>query len=159
MNVFKQLDQFFPCGKDRLSGEVVSLQINLPEGGSIHWKRKAWYVNASVNAWHLHRGLCRDLTGSPFGRLCNQSQLRTLKRALAYWTMFAYLKNAQTGEQYLEINLKDYLWNVDRGPTVVLDDITMMLFSAQWVTMPGAPRKPPLEWQLFDYQWCSLEGI
>jgi hypothetical protein len=28
--------------------------------GNVTWKRKAWYVNASVNAWHLHRCLMRE---------------------------------------------------------------------------------------------------
>lgn len=103
-NIFKPLDQLFPCGEERRSGEVVSVQVivtlNNAIKGEMQWKRKAWHVNASVNAWHLHRGLCRELREDYSQYFTDSEQVRTAKNLLAIATMFSYENNWKCGEQY-----------------------------------------------------------
>lgn len=65
-NRFKYLDSYFPCGDERLFGEVVGISITASRSFVFNTheafvKRKQWYRNASVNAWHLHRAMCREL--------------------------------------------------------------------------------------------------
>jgi len=96
MNCFKALDSLFPTGAERLSGEVVSVQLAFDLTGlepfSLDWKRKAWYVNASVNAFHMHRGLVREflaLTGHELSKV----QSNAVKRQIALCVLNSYLSN------------------------------------------------------------------
>lgn len=101
-NVFKSLDAIFPCGKERLSGEVVGITVSFTQFGVLlgtaYWKRKAWYVNASVNAWHLHRGLCAEFRDD-YSKFCLDGCERALKRALGRAVMYSYLINNLSHEQ------------------------------------------------------------
>jgi hypothetical protein len=97
-NRFKNLDLLFPCGDQRLSGEVVGVTVQVLQRGSprgeMFWKRKSWFVNASVNAWHMHRGLCREFETDYSGFNCC-SEL-SVKRALGDIVLYAYLQNYAT---------------------------------------------------------------
>lgn len=109
-NIFKQLDTLFPCGKDRTSGEVVGVTLRVVTNGSLRgelfWKRKAWYVNASVNAWHLHRGLCRELNEDYSSWFAGKQQLATAKRLVALAVASSYIYNYQYDDQY-------FTWTLD----------------------------------------------
>lgn len=102
MNRFISLDQIFPCGKDRKSGEVVGINLQLngvtSEPLFFHWKRKAWYVNASVNAFHMHRGMCREIK-SVTSSLMSRSVQRELCRTVGDMIEFSYRSNAKTDRQ------------------------------------------------------------
>lgn len=105
-NQFKALDDFFPCGTARSSGEVVSITANMYQNsickGRVSGKRKAWYVNASVNAFHLHRHLCAELRALPWFSSIPQTQQRQLKKTLACLVWLSYLTNHKTDHQYFE---------------------------------------------------------
>jgi len=112
-NVFKPLDRVFPCGKDRVGGEVVSITVSISDGptfrGEISWKRKAWYVNASVNAWHLHRNLCRELRENFSQYFTGRESIATAKKLLALGVASCYLRNEKSDQQYfsLVLNVQD----------------------------------------------------
>jgi hypothetical protein len=102
MNPFTSLDLMFPCGAERFSGEVVSLTVLFSDSVdefSLTWKRKAWYVNASVNAWHLYRGLISEFKSSLIGLRLSSRQQREVNRVICSLVMNAYLANNQTGNQ------------------------------------------------------------
>lgn len=113
MNQFKALDNLFPCGKDRLFGEVVSINVLVSLEGiepfNLNGKRKAWYVNASVNAWHLHRHLCKELSRNLYwirnGSLVSRQEVRSLKRGLSDLVRTAYFVNYSNGTQGFEFRL------------------------------------------------------
>lgn len=117
MNQFLALDNLYPCGADRFSGEVVCVHINvfampLGEGSnsfSLSAKRKQWYVNASVNAWHLHRALCRELSvainASGNHDAIPSRQLREAKSLLARAVEYSYRDNHATDTQFYEFDL------------------------------------------------------
>jgi len=117
MNQFKHLDSVFPCGKDRTFGEVVNIGIHVYLDGTfrgdISWKRKAWYVNASVNAWHLHRGLCRELRDLVSHQVM-RSALEDAKKELAYCVYASYWINSATHTQGFS-----YSMDIRNGRTVV----------------------------------------
>lgn len=113
MNYFSDLDLFYPCGPNRVCGEVISIQVEIcrdqqsmadPDEGPrlavIHWKRKAWYVDASVNAFHLHRGLCREFREVSTYRTVrdiyshNPRDYKVITKLLARGTMLAYRLDA-----------------------------------------------------------------
>lgn len=108
MNQFKLLDSLFPCGAERLCGEVVGITVSFTALNSkrvFFGKRKAWYVNASVNAFHLHRQLCKELRDSAEVLGVKQSDVRHLKQILAQITLFSYRRNAMWEEQYHEFEI------------------------------------------------------
>lgn len=118
MNQFKSLDTLFPCGKDRLCGEVVSVSVHISlsdiESFFVSWKRKAWYVNASVNAFHLHRGLCKELSNRLDGLDVPPSAQKKLKKLLAVAVDFAYRREAvggEDGQQYYDFGLLQTVGN------------------------------------------------
>lgn len=114
MNQFKLLDSLFPTLPNRHSGEVVSLSVHVTVGdqsfGVISWKRKAWYVNASTNAYILHRSLCKELsenmgwfkTGPDAPFYPSQTLMRQAKKLLAIGVWNAYVLNHVSGDQYTE---------------------------------------------------------
>jgi hypothetical protein len=114
MNQFKALDQIFPCLPNRHAGEVVSVSVHLSIAdmnfGVASWKRKAWYVNASTNAFILHRKLCGEMTECldrfiPGPYACPQptpQQVRKAKKLLAIAVWNSYVYNALYGDQYTE---------------------------------------------------------
>lgn len=117
MNVFKSLDSLFPTGKARRYGEVVGVSLRIQTvtddlsrsaNCSLWFKRKAWYVNASVNAFHMHRGLIREFMSD---HACNfpKSAHRSIKRQIALCIFDAYLRNYVSGNQGSEyvINIKE----------------------------------------------------
>lgn len=114
MNRFKNLDNIFPCGKDRRFGEVVSVFITCVYEGKVvtsySWKRKAWYVNASVNAFHMHRGLCREFSNE--NKWLSDSRTRVVKRAFGDIVNKAYVWNSESDQQYhsFALDLKDGFW-------------------------------------------------
>lgn len=97
MNMFKSLDKLFPTGADRRFGEVVSVSIRVFLGnvdlGEIDMKRKAWYVNASVNAFHMHRSLVRDLVDLLHGSDLTDRQVKRAKRLASLTVADAYIRN------------------------------------------------------------------
>lgn len=106
-NIFKLLDNYFPCGREnRPFGEVVSIDLHVFDNQmattTAYVKRKAWYVNASVNAWHLHRALCRELKGSG---MFPAGLTRSVKDALITVVMYSYLRNYTGDRQYFEFVL------------------------------------------------------
>lgn len=112
MNQFKHLDTLFPAGAERTSGEVVSVTVCVSSSadgplGIISMKRKAWYVNASVNAFHLHRWLCKEFRELQLkeGLYLSNRLLSRVYARLAYLTNLAYTRNASSGEQYHEFTL------------------------------------------------------
>lgn len=104
MNLFKSLDTLFPCGNDRSFGEVVSCSITISVGGvvkdAINWKRKAWYVNASVNAFHLHRGLVKEFRELSKVHDIPSYTTALTKRLIALSVLNSYLSNRVEGGQY-----------------------------------------------------------
>jgi hypothetical protein len=102
MNPFKSLDSLFPTGKNRSSGEVVGIELNILLNGvlidTLYWKRKAWYVNASVNAFHMHRGLVREFCDLRVPGL-SDLHLRAVKRKVAEAIAYSYVRNHTTGAQ------------------------------------------------------------
>lgn len=115
MNQFKALDSHFPCVPFRLSGEVVSVSITLTMDGwglrgtaddtVISTKRKAWYVNASVNAFHMHRDLCREAGDLYRARGISSTNLRKVKKMIAAIVSHAYGINRFREEQYTDYHL------------------------------------------------------
>lgn len=111
MNQFKRLDTLFPVGENRTCGEVVALNVSVHDDingkiGVAAAKRKASYVNASVNAFHLHRDLCSDIR-----RLAGDSwtpiDYRSVYRRLAYLVNLCYTREAENGNsvQYYDFTL------------------------------------------------------
>jgi hypothetical protein len=117
MSTFKQLDSLFPVGKDRKAGEVVSVTVFVRVLGANHqkmdvpialsWKRKAWYKDASTNAFLLHRQLSRQLREC-FNELkveVDTARFRELTAILRRAVYFSYIANFVTGTQYFEYSL------------------------------------------------------
>jgi hypothetical protein len=108
MNMFKTLDAIFPTGEQRLFGEVVGVNIRVYLDGKlldeIYWKRKAWYVNASVNAFHMHRGLVREFTNMNIPGLTSDDRRRA-KRLVTLAVLNSYLVNDKDGTQYSKYDL------------------------------------------------------
>lgn len=109
MNIFKSLDSVFPCGSDRTSGEVVNTQLTFTLDGKIlgspmWYKRKAWYVNASVNAFHMHRGLVREFCVD-IQHMIPKAHIKACKRQIALAVLNSYLVNNKTGEQGFEYEI------------------------------------------------------
>lgn len=128
-NVFKPLDQLFPTleSGQRHAGEVVGVTLNCitieygsrPEQAEsvLYEKRKSWYVNASVNAFHMHRSLVRDLVNAD--AYARSWTARTLqKRAIAAAVYLSYLNNYSLGDQHTEFTLYTEVDEV--GPCVSL---------------------------------------
>jgi hypothetical protein len=141
MNQFKSLDKHFPTLPNRHSGEVVSLSVYIDfqpsdklnpwsdalssemvealrfwdqqSSGVLSWKRKAWYVNASSNAFILHRSLCRELAefldheqGLLVNPLVSKQQVKTAKKLLARAVWNSYVLNCTYDDQYHEWLIK-----------------------------------------------------
>jgi len=120
MNQFKHLDKHFPTLPNRHFGEVVSVSVFIelttgpvglhdPGCGVISWKRKAWYVNASSNAFILHRQLCREFAeyldhrqGPSYEVIVTKQQVRVAKKLLARAVWNSYVLNCTDGTQYHE---------------------------------------------------------
>lgn len=147
MNCFKPLDLIFPCGKDRHFGEVVGVQIHFLLDGSelanIDWERKAWYVNASVNAFHMHRGLIRDFDRLTAARQIPKRLHRPLKRLVVLAILNAYLLNYRDGAQWscYTIDLstdraaRPSLWWVDANPVDVNDSRELLWLLPSFTTL------------------------
>lgn len=112
MNCFKHLDELFPCGAERICGEVVSTSLYLVDGDdhvvTLSSKRKAWYVNASVNAWHMHRSLCADFREGLHhsGVHLTRSQRRLVHQGIRAFVCWAYEENYRTDNQYYSAYLQ-----------------------------------------------------
>lgn len=115
MNLFKSLDTLFPVGSERTFGEVVSCDIRVyvagVDLGEISVKRKDGSVNASVNAFHMHRGLVRDFMNSVRGLGLTRERVRRSKRLIAHAVLCSYLRNHENGTQVSAYNL-----HVEDGP-------------------------------------------
>lgn len=114
MNQFKTIDNVYKkLGMD-CHGEIVTVSISFLECGwtvpeistdfygkqlSVWWKRKQSYVPASVNAFHMHRGLCADLRAHPWFSTLSVSQQRATTKVMALCVLSAYVNNARTGSQ------------------------------------------------------------
>lgn len=120
MNMFKTLDSLFPCGADRLCGEVVSVSIQFlglkgPTAFSdrdafISWKRKAWYVNASVNAFHMHRGLVGEASSVMDLHGLSRATRKEVNGLIAIAVARAYCENSCSGKQYSEMVIDVNEW-------------------------------------------------
>jgi hypothetical protein len=103
-NRFKTLDNYYPTLPKRRFGEVVSVSIRFLQGEVLeqrtylHWKRKAWYVNASVNAFHMHRGLCREFSNE--NSWVSGNQLKRIKKLIGDIVEYSYLQNVNSDTQY-----------------------------------------------------------
>ena len=106
MNLFTSLDLLFPTTPNRASGEIVSVQMQV---GNLFIadKRKAWYVNTSVNAFHMHRSLIRQFHEGVNRTSCELSfaDEKQIKRLIVLCVLNAYLANHQTGLQYQEYSI------------------------------------------------------
>lgn len=160
MNQFKHLDTLFPTGANRLCGEVVSVSVTLCfydhlwsyhfyNGRTppvISWKRKAWYVNASVNAFHMHRALCKEFRDcpKPDNVTLPDRHVRAVKRLLAAVVMNSYLANYRDGSQYHSYQI-DIDVDIGRSPAawwVVgegLDDIREICIGAYPIPVVKRP--------------------
>lgn len=132
MNQFKILDSLFPTVPNRSHGEVVSVSVHLTldadcSNAYVSWKRKAWYVNASVNAWHLHRGLCQELNSSGIFPVHYH---RAIKRELGKVVMRSYLSSyvssrVGSGRQYFEYRLNcDFFGHIRVTKSFANDDVS-----------------------------------
>ncbi|DAD50145.1 TPA_asm: hypothetical protein [ssRNA phage Zoerhiza.4_18] len=132
MNVFKSLDIVFPSGSARTFGEVVGVNIRVfvdnVDLGEIDMKRKAWYVNASVNAFHMHRSLVRDFTDLVRGVPIRQSELKRAKRLITLAVADAYLSNRKTDSQVF-----CYYLNIVQAPGLPVVRMTRDPMHAGWV--------------------------
>jgi hypothetical protein len=123
MNQFKFLDSFFPVGSERKFGEVVTCQVTFfvneyadkdpglfakaiktVDVGTHWWKRKAWYVNASVNAFHMHRGLCSEVKNQPWFLELSTLRQRLVKKMLAQAVVVSYMRNHAFDDQVTLFN-------------------------------------------------------
>ena len=115
-NQFKFLDRFFPCLPNRQAGEVVHVRIYFSVGNwvvglqspateYIDWKRKSWYVNASTNAFIMHRALCAELRSYPWFCTLSATSRRNAKAAVALAVKLSYLNNFRSDAQYHEFHL------------------------------------------------------
>lgn len=110
MNAFKSLDTIYPVGDaNRPTGEVVNVAIRVfldnVDLGEVEMKRKAWYVNTSVNAFHMHRSLVRDFTEQIRNLDLATGVVRRAKRLISLAVLDAYLLGRETEEQYFEYYL------------------------------------------------------
>lgn len=100
-NQFAELDSYSTPPR----GEIVTIRVNvLLDGktfGFLQWKRKAAYVNTSVNAFHMHRGLCREFRLLA-GLETPSVVIRAAKRSLARLVYRSYADNSVSNEQYYE---------------------------------------------------------
>jgi len=145
MNMFKELDSYFPCAPNRASGEVVSVSIstwglsepfaNSERDAVISQKRKAWYVNASVNAFHMHRSLVKDASSlMNYHGLSSTLQSRA-KKLIAVAVACAYCENNVRDTQCNEFAL----WF----------DLTETLSVSLWIPTRKslAPESDTIEWR------------
>jgi hypothetical protein len=107
--MFKSLDTLFPVTPNRDSGEVVNVGIRVfvdnVDLGEISMKRKAWYVNTSVNAFHMHRSLVRDFVDTVRGLDLSPGMMKRAKRLITLAVLHAYLVNRETDQQELDFHL------------------------------------------------------
>lgn len=101
MNAFSYLDSMFSAEDDRRTGEAVSVWITLRNQQRelalvIGHRRNSQFANASVNAWHLHRSLCRQ-----FKERCDptRSQHRNATRSLRALVGYCYEENFRSGQR------------------------------------------------------------
>lgn len=114
-NQFDFLDDYFPTGPNRTFGEVVSVSVDFwistPFGklkAVLSYKRKAWYVNASTNAFILHRGLCKQLSDSLVHENADFGvrRYKLMTSALAAVVSTAYMANYTGNNQYFKFQRK-----------------------------------------------------
>ena len=131
-NRFKFLDTLFPCGDERLFGEVVGISIVASrsfvfETHKTFAKRKQWYRNASVNAWHLHRALCRELKAfDAYAGIPHKS----LTAVVGDIVEISYLRNFIWDIQYSNWALRA----TNRRKTSELERFCMLLLSSDGVS-------------------------
>lgn len=127
MNVFKTLDSLFPTVPNRTFGEVVGITINVFVDGDhvvdLYEKRKAWYVNASVNAFHMHRSLVREFTETIRSSDLSSETMRRSKRFIALAVMLGYVQNFEHDTQYFTFRL-----NICSGPVGGQENPTAQLY-------------------------------
>lgn len=112
MNQFSFIDSVYTFLNQDPHGEIVTVSVEFSEFGwnvmtpenpckvlSVWWKRKQSYVPASVNAFHMHRGLCKELRESPWFTKCTPTQQRSITKQMALCVSMAYIHNACTGSQ------------------------------------------------------------
>lgn len=116
-NQFKALDDIFECTPNRVCGKVVGLTLSFSIGGwsvdfgrrpgPIFAKRKAWYCNASVNAFHMHRALCRDVADLHWFVMLPRDTKRRVKMLIGLAVAAAYMNNFMYDMQYqtFQVNL------------------------------------------------------
>lgn len=146
MNQFKILDNLFPTVPNRKCGEVVSVTVFLTldtdcSNAVISHKRKAWYVNASVNAWHLHRGLCQDLNDSG---VFPAHYHRAIKRELGKVVMRSYFSNYVSSLTGSERQYFEYRLNCDFTGHIT-------------VTKSFANDDSVAEWEHYGYDWLCID--
>lgn len=112
-NRFNYLDFLFPCGPERDFGEVVGISVVASRSFVFNThkafaKRKQWYRDASVNAWHLHRALCREIKSfDAYAGL----PVREVTRALGDIVDVCYLSNYVYDNQYSDWELCAIDWH------------------------------------------------
>ncbi len=174
MNQFSELDQFFPCLPNRKAGEVVGIDVQVytakgftfsffERHGCISWKRKAWYVNASVNAFHLHRGLCRELRELVLYKQLDIStaDMRMCTKLLAVAVRNAYLVNHFTNEQGYNFALSLGSGRGQEGSCPSLyattydgDYLGELSLTGYLDTASIIKRRAP-QWLEYGYAWCK----
>jgi hypothetical protein len=165
MNMFKALDSYFPVGAARLSGEVVSLSIFLKfdrfltlgqKDTVVSWKRKQWYVNASVNAFHMHRGLVHEASVAMNLHGLSQSRSRQVNRLIAVAVAISYSNNYLNGDQYYEMiidNVSD-----SNGPVLWLCNTDIKDGDRGLAITSEASRSLVTEIEELIHGFCKLEA-
>lgn len=158
-NRFKSLDYLFPCGANRMAGEVVSTSISFTVNGafvtSLQWKRKSVWVNASVNAFHMHRGLCREFSNE--NSWVEQNRIRKLKTLIGDIVQINYLLNFLYNEQYQNctVELSDLSVIFDgHSDTVYLPALIFALDQAAQRKLDRSVVSS-LNWELKPYNWIK----
>jgi hypothetical protein len=137
MNLFTPLDRLFPVAPFRSCGEVVSVSISIG-GFVVSDKRKAWYKNASVNAFHMHRSLIRQFREG-MGSTLTFAEERAVKRLLVFCVLDGYLANFTHDDQYFEYSISLEIRSPLTGAPVSAWKNLPDMGWHQWVADTGGP--------------------
>jgi hypothetical protein len=154
MNMFKHLDAHFPTvdSGNRIFGEVVSIELSVSddiEGVSllIAEKRKAVYVNASVNAFHMHRSLVGQLKRSSL--FMTSEGVRAASRRIAYLVNLCYTREARNNNsvQYYSFSLR-----------VTNNGFETIVSHTERSTGVPTKEQDSCTWNFHPYKWYDLSA-
>lgn len=119
MNRFTSVNEIFTANGLEPYGEIVTLTIsylvkydNVTKFiGDTSWKRKTAALPASVNAFHMHRGLCREFRGlknpqNPVIEVLTTREIAQVKKLIGDAVFYAYAKCAGTNYQHFHAAIR-----------------------------------------------------